>query len=135
MVGINGGKRALPPSFLAPQSPRGRPGSRQRLTPPNMQSEGSTINWSSSPPRSMLKRANEKYQEFTSTLRDCEDDGRDTTRLFQSEPIRAELTTKMESFPFDQDQSIYTSQHPLIHRVRSLLRSRAVGCALCAFYE
>ncbi|KAL3599778.1 hypothetical protein FPOAC2_04006 [Fusarium poae] len=135
MAGVNGGKRTLPSSFLPSQSPEGRSGSRRRLTPPNTQSEGSTINWSSSPPRSLLKRANEKYQESTSTLRDCEDDGRDTPRLFQSEPIRTELTTTMESFPFEQDQSVYTSQHPLVHRVRSLLRSRAVGCALCAFYE
>ncbi|KAG7408668.1 hypothetical protein Forpe1208_v012145 [Fusarium oxysporum f. sp. rapae] len=135
MARISGSKRTLPSSFLPSQSPGGRSGSRRRLTSPNTQSEGSTIAWSSSPPRSMLKRANEKYQESTSTLRDCEYDGRDTTRLFQSEPIRAELTTTMESFPFEQDQSVYTSQHPLIHRVRNLLRSRAVGCALCAFYE
>ncbi|EXA41673.1 hypothetical protein FOVG_10140 [Fusarium oxysporum f. sp. pisi HDV247] len=140
MAGTNGGKRALPPLFLPSQAPEGRPGSRRRLTPPNTQSEGSTIEWSPSPPRSLLKRANEKYQESTSTLRGREDDGRElvttgTPRLFQSEPIRAELTTTMESFPFEQDQSVYTSQHPLVYRVRSLVRARNVGCPLCAFYE
>lgn len=140
MAGTNGGKRTLPPSFLPSQSPEERSGSRRRLTPPNTQSEGSAIEWSSSPPRSLLKRANEKYEESTSRVRGREDNGQNlvptgTPRLFQSEPIRAELTTIMESFPFEQDQSAYTSQHPLISRIRSLVRARNVGCPLCAFYE
>ncbi|KAH7169611.1 hypothetical protein DER46DRAFT_624739 [Fusarium sp. MPI-SDFR-AT-0072] len=125
MVENNGGKHALPPSFLPSQSPEERSGSRRRLTPPNTQSEGSAIKWSSSPPQSLLKQANKKYKESTSTLRGREDNCQNlvttgTPRLFQSGPIRAELTTIIESIPFKQDQSAYISQHPLISRIRSL---------------
>jgi hypothetical protein len=58
-----------------------------------------------------------------------------TPKLFRSEPIRAELTTVMDSFPSEDDQRFYISQHPVVFRARNLIRNRTVRCALCAFYE
>lgn len=131
---------ARPSAFLPPQSEKGRPGKRQRPnTPPSTQSEVTIIEWSSSPP-SLLRRATQEYGNPVANRRNHGDVGQDlvttsTPRLFQPELIRAKLTTVMESFPSEQDQSVYTAQHPLVCRVRNLVRARNVGCPLCAFYE
>jgi hypothetical protein len=131
-----------PSVTLPPRPEMGGPGKRRRPnTPPATQSESSAIEWSPSPPRSLLEKANEKYEEFLGTPRNQDGDGgqdlatTNTPKLFRSEPIRAELTRVMNSFPSEDDQRSYTSQHPLVCRVRSLIRARTVTCPLCALYE
>ncbi|KAM5528302.1 hypothetical protein FOXYSP1_19571 [Fusarium oxysporum f. sp. phaseoli] len=113
---------------------------RLRLDALAATSSGRAISdWSPSP-QPLLKQATERYLESGASYRNCDDFGQDlvtasTQRPFQPELIRAKITKVMESIPFDEDQGAYTSRNPLICRLRSFIRTRAVGCSLCAFYD
>ncbi|KAH7231634.1 uncharacterized protein BKA55DRAFT_581200 [Fusarium redolens] len=90
-------------------------------------------------PSPLLRHAMEKYQQSIASdrNRDISQDWQatNTQRPFQPELVRAKIVRVMESVPFNEDQGVYTARNPLIYRVRSLIRTQAVGCSLCAFYE
>ncbi|KPA36992.1 hypothetical protein FLAG1_10210 [Fusarium langsethiae] len=131
---------APPSACLPPLTARERRAKRRRLnTPPNTQSSGSVIDWSPSPP-SLLRRATREYLNSVTSQRNLDiarSPAAASTLGLLSRPklIRAKVTEAIEFFPFDQDQGGYTARHPLVCRLRSLIRARTVGCALCAFYE
>ena len=133
--------KPAPPSACLPPPPEQQRYSKRRRpnTSPDTQNGGSIIEWSSGPP-SLLRRAAEQYRGPATSHGNRDDIGQDlvttsTPRPFQPELIRAKVTIVMESFPFEEDQGVYTAQHPLVRRVRSLISARAIGCTLCAFYE
>lgn len=130
---------ARPSAFLPPQSSNERREKRRRPdTPPETQSDGSIIEWSPTPPP-LLRRATEKYQQLIASERNHGNnkdwDVTSAWRPFQSELIRAKIIKVMDSIPSNEDQGVYTARNSLICRVRNLIRTRAVGCSLCAFYE
>ncbi|KAI3565782.1 hypothetical protein IWW34DRAFT_777999 [Fusarium oxysporum f. sp. albedinis] len=139
MLGHGDYKSARPSAFLPHQPSNERREKRRRPdTPPETQSDKSTIEWSPTPPP-ILRRATEKYQQLVASDRNHGSnkdwDVASMRRPFQPELIRAKITKVLNSVPFDNDQGAYTARNPLICRMRSLISTRTVGCALCAFYQ
>ncbi|CAF3541604.1 unnamed protein product [Fusarium graminearum] len=141
MSGGDENESARPSTFSQPRNARERRAMKRLLrnTPPNTQSDGSVSSWSPSP-RSLFRRATQPYLNPVASRRNL-DVARSPAAastlgpLTRPELIHDKVTEVIESFPFDQDQGAYTARHPLVCRVRSLIRARIVGCALCALYE